>query len=63
MTVENEINIDNCWKEIIKTMIDKSNNINDFTKEFLKLATELQHEENKNRIIAKYKMLENEQKK
>lgn len=54
MTVEQAINIDNNWKELTKKMIDNCRNFNDFTKESLKLSAELQHEQNKSAILAKY---------
>lgn len=54
MTVEQAIDIDNNWKELIKKMIDNCRNFNDFTKELLKLSAELQHEQNKSAILAKY---------
>lgn len=58
MTLEEEINKDNCWKELVKKMIEKNNNFNDFTKELLKFAADIKHEENKNRIITNYKIRE-----
>lgn len=58
MTVEQAINIDNNWKELIKKMIDNCRNFNDFTKELLKLSVELQHEQNKSAILAKYQMMQ-----
>lgn len=58
MTVEQAINIDNNWKELTKRMIDNNRNFNDFTKEILKLSAELQHEQNKSTILAKYQMMQ-----
>lgn len=58
MTVEQAISIDNNWKELTKKMIDNSRNFNDFTKEILKLSAELQHENNKSMILAKYQMMQ-----
>lgn len=58
MTVEKAINIDNNWKELTKKMIDNCRNFNDFTKELLKLSAELQHEQNKSVILAKYQMMQ-----
>ena len=51
MKVEEKLNIDANWKELIKTMIDNCNNYNDFQKEFLKLLLELYYEGRKNTII------------
>ena len=39
-------------------MIDNCRNFNDFTKELLKLSAELQHEQNKSVILAKYQMMQ-----
>lgn len=58
MTVEQAIKIDNNWKELTKKMIDNCRNFNDFTKELLKLSAELQHEQNKSAILAKYQMMQ-----
>ena len=49
----------NCpLNESTKKMIDNCRNFNDFTKELLKLSAELQHEQNKSAILAKYQMMQ-----
>lgn len=54
MTVEQAIKIDNNWKELVNKVIDENNNFDDFTKDLMKLVTELKHEYNKSTIINKY---------
>ncbi len=51
MTVEEKIKTDDNWKELIKHMVDKCDNLNEFQKEIMKFCLEMQHEENKKKII------------
>ena len=49
MTVEEKIKTDDNWKELIKNMVDKCDNLNEFQKEIMKFCLEMQNEENKNK--------------
>lgn len=51
MTVEEKIKADDNWKELIKNMVDKCDNLNEFQKEIMKFCLEMQHKENKKEII------------
>ena len=51
MTVEEKIKTDDNWKELIKNMVDKCDNLNEFQKEIMKFCLEMQNEENKKKII------------
>ncbi len=51
MTAEEKIKVDDNWKELVKNMVDKCDNLNDFQKEVMKFCLEMQHEENKKKII------------
>ena len=46
MTAEEKIKVDDNWKELVKNMVDKCDNLNDFQKEIMKFCLEMQHEEN-----------------
>lgn len=51
MNANDKINVDNNWKEVVKGMVDKCNNLNDFQKELIKFCLEMQHEDNKKQIL------------
>lgn len=51
MTIDEKIKVDADWKELSKNIVDKRNNLNDFQKEIMKFCLEMQHEENKKRLL------------
>lgn len=50
MDIKTKIEIDNSWKELVKKIVDDSNDFNDFQKEILKLLCDIQHENNKRKM-------------
>ena len=50
MDIKTRINIDNGWKELVKKVVDDSNDFDDFQKEILKLLCDIKHEKNKRKI-------------
>lgn len=50
MDIKTKIEIDNNWKELVKKIVDESNDFNDFQKEILKLLCDIKHENNKIKI-------------
>ena len=51
MTLEEAIKNDNNWKELLKKLVDKCNNYNDYQKEFLKVLLDMYYEGRKNTLI------------
>lgn len=48
---QNQILINNNWKELYKNLVDKCNNISDYQKEMLKFILEIYYNNKNNSII------------
>lgn len=58
MNLEQELRYNDNCKEIIKKVIDQSNNFNSNMKELLKLLVDFQGKKNKSIIITKYQIMQ-----